>query len=90
MYCSGAKTATVGSYPAVADDQDIPIGRVSGGALLQRYFVANGLFYAIQLHGEASLDLDQLRALWGASYAYMLASFQAGPGEPGNVICPTA
>jgi len=31
--------------------------------------------------------LDQLRQRLGPLYAQILASFQPGPGEPGNVIC---
>lgn len=88
QYCSGAKTVTVAGYPAVVGDQEPKPGTVTGGASLQRYFVANGLFYDIHL--TSLLDLDHLRARLGPTYAHILDSFQPGASKPGNAICPSA
>jgi hypothetical protein len=86
-FCTSPKTTTIAGFPAVIADT-VPDGSGSAGAELQRYFVANGLFYSIQLTSPQSLAQVQQRL--GPFYATVLASFQPGPGKPGNVICPAA
>jgi anti-sigma factor RsiW len=86
-FCTSAKTTTIAGFPAVVADHNPPVGVASGGAQLERLFVANGLFYIIQLTSPQGLDLLQQRL--GQLFAQILASFQPGPGKPGNVICPS-
>lgn len=82
-----ARPTTIAGFPAViADTQGS--GPVNGGAMLRREFVANGLFYIIQLMSPHSLAQVQQRL--GPLYASVLASFQPGPGEPSNAICPAS
>jgi hypothetical protein len=87
QFCTSAKTTTVAGFPAVVADHNPPVGAPSGGAQLERLFVAHGLFYIIQLSSPQVLDTLQQRL--GPLFAQILASFQAGPGKPGNVICPS-
>jgi hypothetical protein len=87
QFCTSAKTTTVAGFPAVVADHNPPVGVPSGGAQLERLFVAHGLFYSIQLSSPQGLDMLQQRL--GPLFAQILASFQPGSGKPGNVICPS-
>jgi hypothetical protein len=86
QFCTSPKTTTVAGFPAVVADHDPPVGVASPGAQLVRDFVANGLFYIIQLTGEGEL-LNQLQQRLGPLFAQILASFKPGPGQPGNLVC---
>jgi hypothetical protein len=85
QFCSSATTTTVAGFPAVVADNGPPAGTASAESTLARLFVARGLFYVVQLMSPQTLD--QLRQRLGPLYAQILATFQPGPGKPGNVIC---
>lgn len=88
QFCTSAKTTTVANFPAVVADHSHP-NNSSAPPMLERQVVANGLFYDISFY-RSQFDtepLDTLRQQLGPLYAQILATFQPGPGEPGNVIC---
>ncbi len=86
QFCSSPKTTTVGGFPAVLANGTPASGTGNIGPWLARLFVANGLFYRIQLSSPQS-SLSQVQQRLGPLFAQILASFAPGPGQPGDLSC---